>query len=60
MKINLRNYVLTISITLDKSYRADVIKELKEGRRLAACKIYKDATGKSLRECIEYIDNLSY
>lgn len=40
------------------NYRQRVVEALKEGRKLQAIKIYKDATGEGLRESKEVIDQL--
>lgn len=42
----------------DKPYMAEVIKALRDGYKLMAIKIYKDATNAGLKEAKEYIDSL--
>ena len=44
-----------IVITLEKSWMREVKQSLREGKTLMAVKIYKDNTGKGLRESKDYV-----
>lgn len=49
---------IEIKITREDNFMNEVKYELSKGHKLKAIKIYKDATGKHLRESKEFIDTL--
>jgi ribosomal protein L7/L12 len=49
---------IEVNVSWENSYMKQVKKALREGRKLAAIKIYKDATGQGLRESKDVIDKL--
>jgi hypothetical protein len=60
MKIKLGKFEIEINISLswEKNYLKQVKQALREGRRLQALKIYKDATGLGLKDSKEAVDLL--
>jgi ribosomal protein L7/L12 len=58
MKIHIGKLTVEVRITCEKKYMGEIRKALREGRKLRALKIYKDATGVTLKEAKEYIDTL--
>lgn len=56
-KLNIK-FQSPVIIKIEGSYMKEVKRALKEGRKLGAIKIYKDATGKGLRESKFFVDSL--
>ena len=50
--------VFNASISWEKPYMSRVYQAIREGRKLEAIKIYKDQTGKGLRDSKDYIDSI--
>lgn len=58
MKIKIGKLTIEVSISWDPTYKKQIIKLIREGRKLEAIKIYKDATGLGLLESKNYVESI--